>query len=496
MLYWRKINQCQLEAIRDVSTVVCKFFRFQYPVDYLHPKVKNVKKTEKYLHKLKEWSHYTHETLFTEALVDYKLSKGNFIVDHDGNRILDLSMQGGLLPLGYNPGPLIDTRAARSFDRYLNQTPNLSEYPPMEYVDFVRDSILPIAPKGLSEIYFTDGIGGLANEAAIKIALLKYKETRGGISEIDWDNFASNDLSNSSDLLQNNVCVLGFQNCFYGKTLAGQSASGAGMIRSTAPTYDWPTAPMPEMKYPYNKYSVENQIEEDRCINEVKSIIKERENMGCPVGAMIIEPITFLKQSVATPTYYQKLRAIASEHGIPFIVDETRTGVGKTAKMWAHEHWYLDEAPDIVTFGGSAHASGVFTRPEFRPLELHKLTTVGNGSMEKIVAFKSIIDHIKRKRLLEKTQDTGDFIKTELDRVNKKQRVFTNLRGHGTFLGFDVEDFHRAQHLQKYLLRNGIMVAMVGPQTLGLRPSLLLEPLHAAHLRDAIQNYHPELNMD
>ena len=164
--------------------------------------------------------------------------------------------------------------------------------------------------------------------------------------------------------------------------------------------------------------------------------------------------------------------------------------------MWAHEHWFLNDSPDIVTFGTSAQASGLFTSPDLRPLEPHKLTTLGNGSMDKLVSFKVISDYIKRKRLLFKTEDCGAFIKTELNRINKQKRVFTNLRGYGTYLAFDVEDHKRAQHLQKFLLRNGILLGMIGPQTLGLRPSLLLEPLHAAHLRDSIDNYQPNLDLD
>jgi 4-aminobutyrate aminotransferase / (S)-3-amino-2-methylpropionate transaminase len=50
-------------------------------------------------------------------------------------------------------------------------------------------------------------------------------------------------------------------------------------------------------------------------------------------------------------------------------VDETRTGVGSTGKMWAHEYWYLKQTPDIVTFGGKYGLGGFFTNLSFRPVE-------------------------------------------------------------------------------------------------------------------------------
>lgn len=43
------------------------------------------------------------------------------------------------------------------------------------------------------------------------------------------------------------------------------------------------------------------------------------------------------------------------------MVDETATGMGSTGKLWAHEHWYLKDVPDIVTFGGKSGISGFFS---------------------------------------------------------------------------------------------------------------------------------------
>ena len=287
-MYWRRFNQSQIELYRNVSQYVSKAFRFQYPMDYLHPKVISPDKSYEHTKKMNLWTEISHEGGFANSLVNYKLSKGNYMVDIDGNRLLDLSMQGGMLALGYNPDALIDTRTSRHFDKYLAQSPNLSEYPPIEFSDIVRNGVLPFAPSGLTEVYFTDGIGGLANEAAIKVALLKFKETREGhLSELDWDKFASNDLSNSSSLLQNKVCVLGFENSLHGKTLATQSASGWSFVRSTCPTYNWPKAPTPKLKYPLSAHNQENKAEEDRWLAEVRKIVDAKEAEGCPVGAIV-----------------------------------------------------------------------------------------------------------------------------------------------------------------------------------------------------------------
>jgi len=405
-MYWRKFTKKNLDIYREATKLTSKLFRFGHPLAYVKPSMKHVERSYEYVAAVTDLKKMTREGEFVNSIVDYKKSKGNFLVDVDGNVMLDLVAHGGLLPLGYNADALINARDSKLFDRYLNQSPNLAEYPPSEFPDFVREAILPIAPEGLSEVYFTEGIGSQANETALKIALLKFKESRGsGLAEVDWDNFAENDWSNSSDLLQNNVSVLGFENSLHGVTLGGASASGTAMVRGSLPTYDWPTAPMPKVKYPHAFNVSHNKKEEKRCLKVVEKIIAKKEKSGSPVGAMIIEPITFLKNTVATPNFYRSLRKIAKERGIPFIVDETRTGIGKTGKMWAYEHWYLEDQPDIVTFGGSAHASGVFTSADFRPLEPHKLTNISNGSMDKLLALGVIGKYIQKKNLLNKVDD-------------------------------------------------------------------------------------------
>ena len=98
----------------------------------------------------------------------------------------------------------------------------------------------------------------------------------------------------------------------------------------------------------------------------MRAMIEESRATSSDIAAIIIEPISAFENRQATPMFYKKLRGLAKEMGIPFIVDETRTGVGSTGKMWAHEHWYLNSeqdggAPDIVTFGGWAGISGFYS---------------------------------------------------------------------------------------------------------------------------------------
>ena len=67
------------------------------------------------------------------------------------------------------------------------------------------------------------------------------------------------------------------------------------------------------------------------------------------------------------------------------------------------------------------------------------------------------------------------------------------MRGYGTCLGFDLINNWDPYHFERFMNRWGIIVVVLGSSTIGIRPSLLLEPRHAAHFRDALTYYNPRI---
>jgi 4-aminobutyrate aminotransferase/(S)-3-amino-2-methylpropionate transaminase len=121
---------------------------------------------------------------------------------------------------------------------------------------------------------------------------------------------------------------------------------------------------------------------------------------------------------MATPYFYKRLRTIAKENQIPFVVDETKTGVGSTGKMWGHEHWNLSEPVDIVTFGGKAGISGYYSTIDFRLNELG-CSFEQNVDMVKLINYGVTWKYIQRKNLLSYVMDTSTFLKLELGKIEK-----------------------------------------------------------------------------
>ena len=144
------------------------------------------------------------------------------------------------------------------------------------------------------------------------------------------------------------------------------------------------------MKYPLAANDKANLAEEDRCVSAFETMVKSQRDAGNDVGAVIIEPITSFENKSATPVFYKRIRAVCAREGIPFIVDETRTGFGQTGKMWAHNYWYLNESnggcADIVTFGGKTGISGFYSTLEYR-LHPHCASFDQDVDMVKLLNF-------------------------------------------------------------------------------------------------------------
>jgi 4-aminobutyrate aminotransferase / (S)-3-amino-2-methylpropionate transaminase len=161
--------------------------------------------------------------------------------------------------------------------------------------------------------------------------------------------------------------------------------------------------------------------------------------------------------------------------------------------MWGHELWYLQDrdggAPDMMTFGGKTGISGFYSTYDFR-LNPHCASFEQNLDLNQVISFGVTWRHIQSRSILEYVQDTSSFLKIELANAARDKGQIFNVRGLGTAIAFDCRSKSATDSMQHWLLKRGIVVARVGPNSLGLRPALVLGPKHAANLRDAVYQYH------
>jgi 4-aminobutyrate aminotransferase-like enzyme len=95
------------------------------------------------------------------------------------------------------------------------------------------------------------------------------------------------------------------------------------------------------------------------------------------------------------------------------VVDETRTGVAITGKMWGHENWYLQQAPDVVSFTTRGFG-GFFAAPSFGLPDVDELVLDKNIDVANIFRFGTTWKYIQRWNLLNYVNDTSTFLKIEL----------------------------------------------------------------------------------
>jgi 4-aminobutyrate aminotransferase/(S)-3-amino-2-methylpropionate transaminase len=142
------------------------------------------------------------------------------------------------------------------------------------------------------------------------------------------------------------LSVLGFEGGYHGKFMNSLSVSDydndVNSIKYGVAKQDWPIAPFPQIKFPYEDNYTHNRNEENRCVEAAEKIIKENYN-NQPVAAMIIEPIQLLSGvRYASSQFYNDLIDVCYRNNVTFICDETQTGGWASGRPFMHTNWNAD----------------------------------------------------------------------------------------------------------------------------------------------------------
>ena len=386
------------------------------------------------------------------------------------------------IPVGYsNPALLLAATSPEMASAMVNR-PALGNFPQHDWAQILETGILSVAPKGLNQV-FTAMAGSDANETAYKAAFMwKRRQERGG-PDVD---FSADEISSS----MNNeapgspaLSILSFTHAFHGRLFGSLSTTRSKPIHKLdIPAFDWPQAPFPALKYPLEEHAAENAEEEKRCLAETERLIK---TWPQPPAAIVVEPIQSEGgDNHASAEFFHGLRKLTRKHNILFIVDEVQTGVGATGKFWAHEHWNLQDPPDMVTFSKKAQTAGYyFGNPELRPNKPYRQFNTWMGDPARAILFRSIIQEIRRLNLVENTAKVGDYLYNGLEKLAKQYPTeIQNLRGKGmgTFLAWDSP---RRDAFLKGAKPLGVNIGGSGEKSVRLRPMLIFQKHHGEFLQ-------------
>ncbi|KAK9442684.1 4-aminobutyrate transaminase GatA [Metarhizium brunneum] len=426
------------------------------------------------------------ETRSINMMTDYTQSVGNYIADPDGNMLLDVYAQIASIPVGYNNPELRKVaQTPEMVDAIINR-PALGNFPSHTWANILKTGILKVAPKGLNNVY-TAMAGSDANEIAYKAAFMYRRQVERGGPEVDFtpqeiESAMKNQAPGSAQL-----SILSFKTSFHGRLFGCLSTTRSKAIHKLdIPAFDWPQATFPQLKYPLDQHAEENARAEQASLEEVEHLIK---TWHLPPAAVVIEPIQSEGgDNHASPEFFQKLRALTRKHNVLLIVDEVQTGVGATGKFWAHEHWNLQDPPDMVTFSKKAQTAGYYYRSkDLRPNKPYRQFNTWMGDPSKALLFRGIISEIERLDLVNHTAKVGNYLYGKLEGLaSKYPDQFQNLRGkgQGTFIAFDHPK--RDEFLVK-AKSFGINIGGSGANAVRLRPMLTFQEHHADILIEALE---------
>ncbi len=212
--------------------------------------------------------------------------------------------------------------------------------------------------------------------------------------------------------------------------------------------------------------------------------IENAKFVGEEFAAVLLEPIQGEGGVIIPPDdYFPKVREICDEYGILLIADEVQTGMGRTGKMFAMEHWGV--APDIMclakALGGGVQPIGAFVATEeiwekMTPNPFLHTTTFG-GNPVCCAAAIATINVVIKEELYQQAAEKGAYLLPELQKLVKKyDSVCLEARGKGLLIGIEFVNNETGYVVAKGLFENGVLVAgtLINAKTIRIEPALTI----------------------
>lgn len=357
--------------------------------------------------------------------------RGSTFEDVSGRRFVDCLGGYGIYSAGIKHPKIV--RAVKS---QLERMPLSSQ----ELLDPLRGALAELlgelAPGDLQESFFINN-GTDAVEGAMKLARL-YTGKSGFVS-----------------------CLQGF----HGKSYGSLSLMGKGDYRKAF-------EPMLEDVY-FVPFGDAEAVEQE---------LHKAAAVGHGIAGVVVEPVQGEAGAIVPPdSYWPALREICTRRGVLLIADEVQTGMGRTGKLFAVEHW--DVAPDILCLGkalggGVMPLSAFMSTPKiWSVLEpnpfIHSSTFGGNPLA--CAAGIAAINVTLEEDLPGQAAATGAYLLGELRSLRKRfADHWLEARGLGLLLGLEFVDDDFGYAVAAGLFRRGVLVAgtLLNARTLRLEPAL------------------------
>jgi putrescine aminotransferase len=378
--------------------------------------------------------------------------KGSYFEDITGRKFIDCLGGYGIYSAGINHPKIV--RAVKS---QLERMPLSSQ----ELLDPLRGALAELlgelAPGDLQCCFFISN-GTDAIEGAMKLARL-YTGKPGFIS-----------------------CVRGF----HGKSYGSLSLMGKGEYRLAF-------EPLLQDTYfvPFGDAEA------------VEAELRKAEAVGMAISGVVVEPVQGEAGAIVPPDdYWPRLREVCTRYGVLLIADEVQTGMGRTGRMFAVDHW--DVAPDILCLGkalggGVMPLSAFIATPQiWKVLEpnpfIHSTTFGGNPLA--CAAGIAAVNVTLEEDLPGQAAATGEYMLGELQKLQKRfPDHLVEARGLGLLIGLEFVDTEFGYAVAAGLFKRGVLVAgtLLNAKTLRIEPALNIPRALVDEVVDKLENTLEEL---
>ncbi len=349
--------------------------------------------------------------------ISIESAEGAKVVTKDGKQYLDFVAGIAVCNLGHRH-PVVQ----KAIEAQLNRVWHVSNL----FTNDLQEEVAQLLVEhSCGEYVFFCNSGAEANEAALKLAR---KHT--GRSK-----------------------VITFQQSFHGRTFATMSATGQEKVyKGFGPL-------LPEFVHlPFN---------------DIDTLEKEMDEHVAAIMVEIVQGEGGVRQ--ATAPFLQKIVQLCEQYGALFIVDEVQTGIGRTGKAFAYQHFDIE--PDIITTAkglGSGFPVGAmigkpFLRDSFTA-GVHGSTFGGNPLA--MAAAKATLQVIFQESFLQEVQEKGAYFIKRLQSALTGIDIVKEVRGLGLMVGIECKQ--DITKLIPLIHKNGLLVLTAGPNVIRLLPPLIV----------------------
>lgn len=225
------------------------------------------------------------------------------------------------------------------------------------------------------------------------------------------------------------------------------------------------------------------------------------------VAAILFEPIQGEGGYIVPPAeFFQKLKKIADKYGILLVDDEVQSGIGRTGKWFAIEHWGIE--PDIIC-SSKALASGLPIGATIANAKIMDWTSGSHastfgGNPLSCAAAAAVMDVIKEQQLLDNANKQGTYAMKRLEDFKESNTIVGDVRGKGLMIGVEiVEDketkkpsHQKAAEVMVRSWKRGVAVVTCGVSTLRIVPPLTIQTDMLAAALDIVEDTITEVSKE